>query len=110
MKLKIYSVYDSKAGSYLQPFYAPTRGVALRMFENAALSDDHDFGRFSADFTLFELGEFDQNEGKFELLEAHENLGTALRMRMDSAEGVADLTKLRTEDVKAIWKERESKA
>lgn len=75
--LKVFSIYDSKAEAYLQPFFSPTRGMAIRSFQNAANTAGHDFNRFAADFTLFELGEFEPNSGNFNLLEHHQNLGKA---------------------------------
>lgn len=76
---KIYSVYDSKAEAFLPPFFLGTRGLAIRTFADAANREDHNFRRYAADYTLFELGEFDDSSGKFFMKEAAENLGTALQ-------------------------------
>lgn len=75
--LKVFSIYDSKAEAHLQPFFAPTRGMAIRSFQTAANSAGHDFNRFAADYTLFELGEFEPSSGNFNLHERHQNLGLA---------------------------------
>jgi len=55
----IFSVYDSKAGAYTQPFYAVNARVAIRMFTELANDPKHTFGTHPEDFTLFELGTFD---------------------------------------------------
>lgn len=62
-KLLLFTVYDSKAEGYLQPFFAMTEAVALRMFSTAVGDPDHDFHRHAEDYTLFCIGEFDQAEG-----------------------------------------------
>lgn len=64
-KRLVFSVYDSKAEAFLQPFFCDTRGVAIRMFTVAVSDGKHDFCRFSEDYTLFELGEFDCLSGEF---------------------------------------------
>ena len=53
MEKKVYSVYDAKAGGYLDPFMAMTDGLAIRMFASAANDAQHDFHRYAADYTLF---------------------------------------------------------
>ena len=76
--MKVFSVYDSKAEAFLPPFFSPTTAVGVRVFEAAANDVEHVFRTFGADFTLFELGEFDERIAKFDLRDAPENLGTAL--------------------------------
>ena len=75
----VYSVFDSKADAYLQPFFAPTRGVAVRMFETAAQDVAHDFHRHAGDFTLFEIGEFDEVKGTLVPYEVKYNCGAAIQ-------------------------------
>jgi len=61
--MKIYTVHDSKAEAYLQPFFARSNGEAIRSFTQAINTPDHQFAKYSADYTLFEIGEFDDNTG-----------------------------------------------
>ncbi len=63
MILVMYSVWDSKADAYIQPFFATNDKVALRMFQNACDDSAHDFSRHSEDYTLFRIGTFDQQKG-----------------------------------------------
>lgn len=76
--LKIFTVYDSKAEAYLQPFFAKTTGLATRDFEAASNSEDHQFYKYPGDYTLFELGTFNENSAKFTQTGAPLNLGTAI--------------------------------
>lgn len=61
MKFKIFSVFDVKAGAYLPPFFLPETAVAVRCFSDCVNSDDHQFGKHPGDYTLFELGSFDDS-------------------------------------------------
>lgn len=59
----IYSVWDSKAGLYGQPFFAQREEVAVRHFA-AALGDPASMlGKFPEDFTLFHVGHFNEELG-----------------------------------------------
>lgn len=84
MKLKIFSVHDSKAEAFVQPFYSATTGTAVRSFEQAVNTSDHDFHKFAGDYSLFELGSFDQAKGTFEILDSPINLGLAITYIKDS--------------------------
>lgn len=76
--VKIFTVYDVKAEAYLQPFFTPTSGTAIRSFAEAANSTDHDFNKYAEDYTLFEIGEWDENAGTIMMLPAMKPLGNAL--------------------------------
>lgn len=68
----MFALYDSKAEAYLVPFFMKTRGMAIRAV-TADLQKNADLSRFAADYTLFELGFFDEMSGDFKQ-EGH-NLG-----------------------------------
>ncbi len=75
--LKVFSIYDSKAESFLQPFFCPNRAVAVRSFTTAAQDARSDFHRYAGDYTLFEIGDFDLEKGAWVEYEAKVNLGLA---------------------------------
>lgn len=77
MKLTVFSIYDSKAESFVQPFFSPTPGTAMRSFEEACNDSETNFSKHAGDYTLYQLGTFEHNTGKFELLETPINLGLA---------------------------------
>lgn len=78
MKLQVFSVFDSKAEAFIQPWYSQTLGTAIRSFEAAVNTEAHDFQKHAGDYTLFHLGEFDQTLGQFTQLPAAVNLGLAV--------------------------------
>lgn len=83
--MKIYSIYDSKAEAYLQPLFANTNGVAIRIFSEAVSDENHAFNKYAADYTLFEIGTFDENSGNIEGLKTPKSHVNALTIK--SAQG-----------------------
>ncbi len=88
---KRFTVYDSKAEAWLDPFYALATGAAIRMFETASNQPDHDFNKYAADYTLFEIGTFDPQTGEETILPAKLNLGNALTLKSPAPLAVPDL-------------------
>jgi len=76
--MKVFSIYDCKAEAYLKPFFCQNRAVALRSFSDALAEPQSGFAQHPEDFTLFEIGEWDESEGKLKSHEAKVSLGCAL--------------------------------
>lgn len=81
MKLLMFAVYDSKAKAFCRPFFAAVEAVALRAFEGGANDVDSEIGRHPADFSLFQVGEFDDDTGVVKPLDQHVNFGLATQFR-----------------------------
>ncbi len=62
MKHFMFSVFDVKAGAYLQPWFLPTEGMAKRCFADCVNDKEHNFGLHPADYTLFCVGMFDDSK------------------------------------------------
>lgn len=60
---KVYSVRDAKVEAFLQPFFSPTMGAAIRSLSEAVNDPKHEFSRHAADYSLYALGEFDDSTG-----------------------------------------------
>lgn len=84
--LKVFSVYDSKADAYLQPFFVVNRAVAIRSFSSAAVDPASNFFRHPADFQLVELGEWDPSLGALVPSEKKVFLGSALEFAAASGD------------------------
>lgn len=78
MKLKMFVIFDSKAEFYMPPFYSHATGQAIRSFQDMACDPNHQIGQHPSDYTLFEIGEFDQGDAFITTLDAKRPLGTAL--------------------------------
>lgn len=63
MNTKVYSLFDSKAECYGTPFFMPNRAMAIRAFGNLASDRDTLVAKHPTDFTLFEIGSFDDHTG-----------------------------------------------
>lgn len=85
MKLKIFTVYDSKAEAFLQPFFIKSKGHAIRAFQELTNDKTHQFGKYPADYTLFEIGEYDEEKGTIETYQAKTNYGTGLELKSDTS-------------------------
>lgn len=63
MKVELFSVHDSAANRFIDPFPAPTIEFAIRGFKEACLTEGHQFAKFPDDYTLFHVGEFNAELG-----------------------------------------------
>lgn len=78
---KVFTVYDAKTEAYLPPFYSISVGQAERSFSDACNDSSHEFHKHAEDFTLFQIGEFDDAKGHFTMLKAPYSLGTAIAFK-----------------------------
>ena len=66
MILKAFSVYDSAAKAYMTPWFLHQEAQARRVFGNAINQEDHQFYANPEDYTLFYIGQFDDETGMVE--------------------------------------------
>lgn len=71
MILQIFAIRDSAAGSFGRPFFLPANGVATRSFmdEVNRPAQDNMMYQHPDDFELFHFGSFDDETGKFFIIE-----------------------------------------
>jgi hypothetical protein len=62
--MKIYAVYDSKADLYQSVMVQKNKGSAIRGFAHAVNQEGTYLNQNPEDFTLFELAEWDEDNGK----------------------------------------------
>lgn len=70
MKMLGFSVFDSAVGSYSPPFWVRAGGLAIRDFRLEMANKDSRLSKSPGDYSLFFLGEFDDESGSFSILEA----------------------------------------
>lgn len=68
-KIKVFSVWDKKALAYMNPFYYLQTGQAIRGFSDAVNDPQSPFFKHPEDFTLFQVGEWDDRDGRLGALE-----------------------------------------
>lgn len=77
MKILVFSVYDSKAQAYGTPFFMQSVGTAVRMFSDLVNEPKTTVAAHPEDYTLFQIGEFDDGPGVLSAIEKHVPLGLA---------------------------------
>lgn len=63
MRQLLFSVYDSKAKVYSNPFVAGQKGSALRSFQDVSKDKTHPIGKHPEDYALYQIGEWDDDKG-----------------------------------------------
>lgn len=81
MIYNVFSIYDEKADAFLPPFILPNANMAKRVFADCVNSDTHQFGLNPSDYTLFELGQFDDSNAQFMLQRTKQSCGNGLEFR-----------------------------
>ena len=59
MIINVYAIHDSKAHSYLQPFFMHNNELAIRSFTDASMNPETQFNQHPLDYTLFHIGTYD---------------------------------------------------
>lgn len=63
--LMVFAVYDSKTELYSEnPIFSPTEASAVRAFAAAISDENHEFSKFSEDFSLALVGEWYRSKGE----------------------------------------------
>lgn len=92
MLFAMFTVYDSKAQAFLPPWIMTQTTMAQRAFSDCANSKDHQFGTHPEDYTLFQLGMWDDETGVLDQLPSPRSLGLALEyIKRDTLPGQMDL-------------------
>lgn len=81
MKVGVFSIFDSKAEAYLQPFFSPNAGTATRALHQVVNDPSSNFCKFPADYTLFEIGSYNDATGDLDKLDVHTNLGNVVTIK-----------------------------
>lgn len=63
MNMKVFSVRDSAVEAFLQPFFSPTTGAAIRSLSEAVNDSAHQFFKNAKDYSLWHLADFDDATG-----------------------------------------------
>lgn len=64
--MKIFSICDTKADGFMQPFFCDKEEVAKREFGNLANDETHPIGKHKEDYTLYWIGVWDPENGTIE--------------------------------------------
>ena len=94
MKLNVYSIYDDTAKAYTQPFFMKNHGEAVRLFADEVNgSRDIPIKNHPEQFTLYYIGEWDNNSGNLELRD-HQSLGKGIAYKQEEEKTGVDITEI----------------
>lgn len=68
MKTGMYTIYDSKANAYSQPFHAVNDAVAMRMLAASVNDPGTIINQHPEDFVLYEIARFDDENAQIEII------------------------------------------
>lgn len=85
--LKIYAVRDTKAESFMQPFFSQADGLAARSFADVVNDPQHMFNRHPGDFELFCLGVFQDADGTIAGADKPRFIVSAATLKKDASNG-----------------------
>lgn len=74
---KIFSIFDAKAAAFNDPVFLPNQAIAERSFRLAANDPQSFIGQCPTDYTLFCLGEWNDDTGRLELYDTPQAIGLA---------------------------------
>jgi len=92
MLSKVYAVYDSKTFTYGSPFLMKHIGDAVRAFTQIANDVTSQIGLYPEDYTLFELGTFDDQTAFFSILPNPIHVGKAIEFVRRKSGDVCDIS------------------
>jgi hypothetical protein len=83
MKHCVVAIWDEKLQAFIRPWFAPRLGGAVRAFSDEVHRKDSEMNAHAEDYSLFELGEFDDETGQFSCFD--------IPRKVISAQGLMDL-------------------
>jgi len=93
MKHKIFVIHDVKANCYMEPWFLQQQAIAQRAFSDCVNDPDHNFGRHPEDYTLFNIGEYNDQNAKIEWIPP-QSLGNGIEyLKPELADNQKDLFK-----------------
>ena len=101
MLIQIYAIHDSKAHSYLQPFFMHNNDLATRSFTDASMNPESQFNQHPLDYTLFHIGTYDDETSIITAVAPPEMIITsamAIKHANDSIAAMARLQKDKTNE------------
>lgn len=90
MRWKLMSVWDAAVENYSPPYCVRAIGEALRSFTQEANNPKSRISQSPKDYTLFQLGEFDDERGEVAMLAAPRRLLSGHEVSQTVIEGQVD--------------------
>ena len=79
MIIRIYAIHDKAAEAFGSPLFFQTDAMAERAFTQAINDDANQYGKSPEDFTLFCIGDYDDESGQLIPAEINGKIGNGLQ-------------------------------
>lgn len=83
MKMVVGSVFDAKVQVWSQPFVMQNKGALTRAWEESCNDPQTQFFKHPTDFSMFIIGEWDDENGQIRMLESKHPIGTAIEFKRE---------------------------
>lgn len=80
MKLKAFSIRDTKAEVFNTPFFLKTHGEAERSFKNLLNDQQSMVSKYPEDYDLYYIGDYDQDSGQLGALDTPQHIVKAVQL------------------------------
>ena len=84
MELQMFAVYDSAAEAFMTPFFTHNTGIAMRSFGDQVNNPETMFFRHPGDYSLFQLGSWEDQRSDFKPLSTPVRVASALELKAQS--------------------------
>lgn len=78
MLFSVFAIYDSGISTWMPPIFLRNKGEMLRAFVEAVNNPESKFYKHPSDYTLFEIGTWNDDKCEFSLLKTPVRLGVAI--------------------------------
>lgn len=62
--MRVFTIHDSASSAFMRPFFSQAPGAAIREFSDLVNGEKHPVSSHPEDYTLYEIGKFDESTGK----------------------------------------------
>lgn len=80
MRLIAVAIYDRAVDAYMRPWFVKAVGEAVRAFQDEVCNKESPMFKHPDDYDLFELGAWDDGDGRFEVLPEPRQLAIGKQM------------------------------
>ena len=98
MKLQIFTIYDQAANAYLPPFVRPAKGIAIREFTDEVNREGSVINQHPKDYTLFHIGEWDNNNSQIKQFETKLSVGHAIEFLASPVDQEENITQFKRDN------------
>ena len=92
MKHNMYTVRDSKAEAFFQPFFSPNEDTATRALAIEMAQPNSNLAANPQDYDLFHIGEFDDITGKCIALDTPDHIVSCIHLMPNSKTNLKEVS------------------